>query len=723
MKKLIALLGLLAFPSLSFAAGNSNPLVVSSGSFKSIDLYDNASGGARQAIVIGDFSSSTTVRIDPITGMNVHLSSGGSSIGSVIQGTPGTQDWPVRLTSTTILGTVTVDGSGVTQPVSGTFFQATQPISGTVTAGQGTAGTTDWPVRVSTVVVNQGTAGTTDWPVRVGSTTVTQGPAGTTDWPVRLSTTVAAIQIQQSGGSLAGVGYQTNGGSIPVNVLNTVNVTGSLSASSVNVTTAAANTALPIAMQVIGGVGPTGLTQGFAVDLSSRSLVVISTGGVTAAQGGTWTIQPGNTPNTTDWRVTMATNTVIVSTGGVTAAQGGTWTVQPGNTANLTDWRVTMATNTVIVSTGGLTAAQGGTWTVQPGNTPNTTDWRVTMATNTVIVSTGGVTAAQGGTWTVQPGNTANTTPWLIDDVTPLSINSIAGSTLTVGYQTGQSSIPVNVLNTVAVSGSFSATYTNIATSTYNQSFPAIGNAVSFTGPTGLTQAGRVDISSNQIVVGTMSDNGAASATNRVGTVSGIYQTDYNNGTAGTQGRDSAQDHGTDGLLWVANLPAMRPASFSASTNTYTLAANPTDVSMLCGNASNTVLLYAMRVSCVETTAAIVPISIFKRSSADIGSYSTMTVTAMDSSMNLYISSASLFFSNPTVGTAVGQLDNYNLGCMTTGTASPNDIYMSPSDWRMKPVVLRGTSQCVAVNFNGTAMTGSKVSVSYSWIETKTISP
>src|SRR6266566_9838290 len=33
---------------------------------------------------------------------------------------------------------IKVDGSGVTQPVSGTFWQATQPVSGTVTANAGT---------------------------------------------------------------------------------------------------------------------------------------------------------------------------------------------------------------------------------------------------------------------------------------------------------------------------------------------------------------------------------------------------------------------------------------------------------------------------------------------------------------------------------------------------------------------------------------------------------
>ena len=56
---------------------------------------------------------------------------------------------------------------------------------------------------------------------------------------------------------------------------------------------------------------------------------------------------------------------------GITIAavtQSGTWTVQPGDTANTTAWLVT--------GTGGtFPSTQSGTWTVQPGNTPNTTPW------------------------------------------------------------------------------------------------------------------------------------------------------------------------------------------------------------------------------------------------------------------------------------------------------------------------------------------------------------
>lgn len=66
-------------------------------------------------------------------------------------------------------------------------------------------------------------------------------------------------------------------------------------------------------------------------------------------------------------------NVTNAGTFAVQASQSGTWTVQPGNTANTTAWLVT--------GTGGtFPATQSGTWTVQPGNTANTTPWLTTIA-------------------------------------------------------------------------------------------------------------------------------------------------------------------------------------------------------------------------------------------------------------------------------------------------------------------------------------------------------
>jgi hypothetical protein len=103
------------------------------------------------------------------------------------------------------------------------------------------------------------------------------------------------------------------------------------------------------------------------------------------------------------------------------ASQAGTWTVQPGNTANTTPWLVNTAS-------GVFPATQSGNWSVRlqdgAGNALTSAargserplSVQVVDGSGTQITEfgSGTVTANQGGTWTVQPGNTANTTPWLV---------------------------------------------------------------------------------------------------------------------------------------------------------------------------------------------------------------------------------------------------------------------------------------------------------------------
>lgn len=68
----------------------------------------------------------------------------------------------------------------------------------------------------------------------------------------------------------------------------------------------------------------------------------------------------------------------------VTASQTGTWTVQPGNTANTTAWKVDGSAVTQPISGN---VGQSGTWTVQPGNTANTTAWKIDGSAVTQPVS------------------------------------------------------------------------------------------------------------------------------------------------------------------------------------------------------------------------------------------------------------------------------------------------------------------------------------------------
>lgn len=87
-------------------------------------------------------------------------------------------------------------------------------------------------------------------------------------------------------------------------------------------------------------------------------------------------------------RVTIASPTTMPVSGTVASTQSGTWTVQPGNTANTTAWLVTGLGGT-------FPSTQSGTWTVQPGNTQNSTAWLVTGLGGTFP-------ATQSGTWSTR---------------------------------------------------------------------------------------------------------------------------------------------------------------------------------------------------------------------------------------------------------------------------------------------------------------------------------
>ena len=111
---------------------------------------------------------------------------------------------------------------------------------------------------------------------------------------------------------------------------------------------------------------------------------------------------------------TIPSGTQAVS-GTVGATQSGTWTVQPGNTANTTPWLSTInqGGNSATVSVAGALKVDGSAVT-QPVN--GTVTANAGTGNFTVVQSTAGnlnATVTQAGTWTVQPGNTANTTPWL----------------------------------------------------------------------------------------------------------------------------------------------------------------------------------------------------------------------------------------------------------------------------------------------------------------------
>jgi hypothetical protein len=152
----------------------------------------------------------------------------------------------------------------------------TSPISGTVTANQGTPNSVanSWPVEVTD---GTNVLGTSSHPLRID-------PTGTTTQPI--SGTVTAN---------AGSGtFAISAASLPL-------PTGA--ATSANQTNASQKT------QIVDGSGNVIASTSNALNVDVTNTVPVTltsttiTGTVAATQSGTWTVQPGNTPNTTAWLV------------------------------------------------------------------------------------------------------------------------------------------------------------------------------------------------------------------------------------------------------------------------------------------------------------------------------------------------------------------------------------------------------------------------------------
>jgi len=550
-------------------------------------------------------------------------------------------------------------------------------------------------------------------------------------------------------------------GGIPVHLIN-----GGGGGTSSNFTSA-----FPAAGTAAGGMSPGGVMMPFAVDASSNIKVNCVAGcSGSSGGGGTW-VTPGvaissgvpqmfinPSGNTQFGRVDASSNQYVTQGGPNFVIDLST----AGTPANPWTVKVPLAIELSSPTIGVMTQ---GPFTVSQGSASATASWRVDLSTvgtpanpltvnvplavqlasNTINVSGVGaftVVFASNGvnastTNVVQPasvpafrvdlstfGTAANpitaSIPIAVQLASPtLNVNGVGPFTVSQGSQSATASWRVDLstvgtpANPLTVNVPLSVELTS---GTPTNPFYVIGVA-SFT------------------VTGAKADNGVAAGQDRLPTLPSIIQNTYENGTAATQGRNAALNSGTDGLLWTANLPSLRPADFHASSATQ-VAASATDIAEICGQATTATLLTRISVSCTQTTAGNVHLSILKRSNADqagnnVGNtVSTMTVVSSNSNFSANSTTATYVFTGtPTRGGLVGQLDSYNVGCMATATATPNDIYISPAWWRTKPIVLNGIKECVAVSLangvdgNGTTVTGGVFNINFDWAEVTAITP
>lgn len=160
--------------------------------------------------------------------------------------------------------------------------------------------------------------------------------------------TSAQWTIVDGGGSITVDGSVTVSGTVAATQSGTWNITNI--SGTVSLPTGAATAAKQPALGVAGTASADVITvQGVAgmtaVKVDGSAVTQPVSGTVSAAQSGTWTVQPGNTANTTAWLVT--------GTGGTfPATQSGTWTV--GLSASQTLATVTTVTTLSTLSGGGV---------------------------------------------------------------------------------------------------------------------------------------------------------------------------------------------------------------------------------------------------------------------------------------------------------------------------------------------------------------------------------
>ena len=206
----------------------------------------------------------------------------------------------------------------------------------------------------------------------------------------------------------------------------------------------------------------------FSVNATPVGTTTVS-GTVAATQSGTWTVQPGNTANTTAWKVDGSAVTQPVSgTVSANATQTGTWTVQPGNTANTTAWKVDGSAVTQPISAASLPLPTGAATSAN----------QTTLGSHTTKVNDGTNTAAVKAASTAA----AATDPALVVAVSPN--NSVAVTQATAANL--NAAIVGTKTNNNAAPGA-----TNVG------ALPALANAAAPAWTEGNLVAGSVDLAGN----------------------------------------------------------------------------------------------------------------------------------------------------------------------------------------------------------------------------------
>jgi hypothetical protein len=149
-------------------------------------------------------------------------------------------------------------------------------------------------------------------------------------------------------------------------------------------------------------------------------------------------------------------------------------------------------------------------------------------------------------------------------------------------------------------------------------------------------------------------------------------------------------------------------ASFAATTGVLFAA---------CGSATKVLVIRSLLIGGTATTAGFQVMNLIK-TSTDPSAGTAVTPTPADANDAAATGTASYYTSAPTAGTPVGTSDVFPLGFPATAAIAGTQLFatLTPAPGR-KPIILRGTSQCLEVQTSSAALTGESLQITLTWTE------
>lgn len=157
--------------------------------------------------------------------------------------------------------------------------------------------------------------------------------------------------------------------------------------------------------------------------------------------------------------------------------------------------------------------------------------------------------------------------------------------------------------------------------------------------------------------------------------------------------------------------------TYSAAVTDLAVATAPTDVFTITGSATKVIRILKLTISGTKTTAGVIDIEVLFRSSANTGG-TIVTAVAQPHDSNNAAATAVVrgYTANPTLGTSVSAYKAVKL-LVNTALLLPDRLDWYFGDNSDQGIVLRGTSQVFALNFETQTMAGNSFDITITWTE------